>query len=71
VTLPKGLSVFKVTHAGDGVFRVKLYDREGKLVEQIVAAIGEYEGSKAVTLEEEGIYTVGIYANGDWSLKID
>jgi hypothetical protein len=71
VTLPKGLNVFKVTHAGDGVFRVKLYDSEGKLVEQIAAVIGEYDGSKAITLEEEGIYTVGVSANGEWSLKID
>jgi hypothetical protein len=71
VTLPKGLNVFKATHAGDGVFRVKLYDREGNLIEQVAAAIGAYDGSKAVTIEEEGTYLVGVYANGDWSLKIE
>jgi hypothetical protein len=71
VALSKGLSVFKVTHAGDGVFRVKLFDREGKLVQQVFAHIGRYEGSKAVSLDKEGIYALGIYANGGWTLKIE
>ncbi len=71
VTLPEGLSVFRVKHTGDGIFRVKLYDREGKLVEHVFAQIGPYEGSKAISLDKEGIFAVGISANGAWSLKIE
>jgi hypothetical protein len=70
VTLPKGLNVFQATHSGDGVFRVTLFDRDGRLVEHVFARIGHYDGSKAVTLDKEGIYAVGVYANGGWSLKI-
>jgi hypothetical protein len=50
---------------------VKVVDRDGRVVEQVVAAIGAYEGSKAITIEEEGIYLVNIYANGEWSLKVE
>src|SRR5262245_57274005 len=42
VTLPKGISVFKVTHKGDSTFRVKILDRNGKYVEQVVGVIGAY-----------------------------
>jgi hypothetical protein len=71
VTLPKGVSVFKVSHRGDGVFRVKVVDLEGRAVEQVVGVVGAYGGSKAVTIEEEGIYLVNIYANGEWDLKVE
>ncbi len=71
VTLPKGLCVFKATHRGDGVFRVKILDREGRVVEQAVGVIGGYDGSKAIKIEEEGIYLVSIYANGEWTLKVE
>jgi hypothetical protein len=70
VTLPEGLSVFKATHKGSGVFRVKLFDGEGHLVEQPVAVIGTYDGSKAVKVEQAGIYIVNISASGEWSLKV-
>jgi hypothetical protein len=71
VALPKGISVFKASHRGDGVFRVKIVDREGRVVEQVAAAVGAYEGSKAITVEEAGIYLVNIYANGEWALKVE
>jgi hypothetical protein len=71
VTLPKGVSVFKVSHRGDGVFRVKVVDLEGRVVEQVAAAIGAYGGSKAITIEEEGIYLVNVYANGEWAVKVE
>jgi hypothetical protein len=71
VTLPKGLTVFRVKHDGDGIFRVKLFDRDGKLVEQLFGQTGRYEGSRAFRVEQEGIYAVGVYANGNWSLKIE
>ena len=71
VTLPKGLCVFKMTHRGDGVFRVKLYNSEGRRIEDPAAQLGAYDGSKAITIEEEGIYVIAVYANGDWTLNIE
>ena len=71
VTLPKGLCVFKMNHRGDGVFRVKLFNAEGRLIDQIVGVIGAYEGSKAFTIDEEGIYIIGVSANGDWSVNVE
>jgi hypothetical protein len=71
VDLPRGLTVFRATHDGDGVFRVKLFDREGKMVEQIFGRIGRYEGARTFRVPEEGTYAVGIYANGNWSLRIE
>jgi hypothetical protein len=71
VSLPKGLSVFKVTHKGKGVFRVKLFNVEGKLIEQVTAQIGAYEGSKAVTLAAEGIHIIGVFANGPWTVDVE
>jgi len=71
VTLPKGLCVFKMNHRGDGVFRVKLFNAEGRLIDQIVGVIGAYEGSKAFTVDEEGIYIIGVSANGDWSVNVE
>lgn len=71
VTLPKGLTVFRAKHDGDGIFRVKLFDRDGKLVDQLFGRIGRYEGSRAFRVEQEGIYAVGVSANGNWSLKIE
>jgi hypothetical protein len=71
VTLPKGLVVFKASHKGDGVFRVKIFTRDGKFVDQVVGVVGRYDGSKALTIEEEGIYIVGVSANGDWTVNVD
>jgi hypothetical protein len=71
VTLPKGVSVFKVRHRGEGVFRVKVLDLEGRVVEQVAAAVGAYGGSKAITIEAGGIYLVNIYADGEWALKAE
>jgi hypothetical protein len=71
VTLPKGLCIFKMTHRGDGVFRVKLYNSEGRRIEDPAAQLGAYDGSKAITIEEEGIYIIAVYANGDWTLNIE
>jgi len=71
VNLTEGLNIFRVQHTGDGIFRVKLFDRDGKLVEHVFAQIGPYEGSKAISLDKEGMYAVAVYANGSWSLKIE
>jgi len=71
VTLPDGLNVFRANYTGEGIFRVKLVDRNGKLVEHIFAQLGPYEGSKAISLGKEGLYAIGVYASGPWSLKIE
>ena len=71
VTLPKGISVFTINHKGDSSFRVKILTSEGKYVEQVVGVIGAYSGSKAITLEEDGVYLLNVSGNGEWSVKVD
>jgi hypothetical protein len=71
VTLPKGISVFEVSHRGDAIFRVTVLDREGRIVMPVVAVVGKYEGSKAIMIPEEGVYLVNVSANGEWTLKVE
>ena len=71
VNLPRGISTFKMSHKGDSTFRVKIIDREGKVVEQVAASVGPYNGSKAVTIEEEGTYLINVSTKGEWSLKVE
>ncbi|MBV9125299.1 MAG: hypothetical protein JO112_18230 [Planctomycetes bacterium] len=71
VELPHGLTVFRVTHTGEGIFRVKVYDREGRLVQEPFAQLGAYKGSKPVSLDQAGTYAVAVSAHGAWTLKIE
>jgi hypothetical protein len=71
VTLPRGLNVVKASHQGDGIFRVRVLDRQGRTLEQVVGVVGPYDGSRAIKIEEAGIYVFSIIANGQWSLKVE
>lgn len=71
VMLPKGISVFTISHKGDSSFRVKILDRDGKYVEQVVGVIGAYNGSKAITMEEDGMYLLNISGTGEWKVKVE
>jgi hypothetical protein len=46
-------------------------DAQGKLVRQVVDVIGDYQGSKAIKVEEPGIHVLNVIAEGDWSVRFD
>ena len=69
--LDKGLARFEMTHDGDSNFAVWLLDDEGDKVELLVNEIGEFDGSKAVSIRKSGIYLLDISADGNWGISIE
>ena len=69
--LDKGLARFEMTHDGDSNFAVWLLDDEGDKVELLVNEIGEFDGSKAVSIRNSGIYLLDISADGNWEISIE
>jgi hypothetical protein len=70
-TLSKGLHVFETSHKGSGIFRVQLLNASGQRIEQITGVVGNYDGSRAIKIEQTGIYLMNIVADGDWSVSVD
>jgi hypothetical protein len=50
---------------------VTLLDAVGKRIEQVTGVIGSYDGSKAIKIEESGVYLLNITADGDWTVSVD
>lgn len=69
--LDKSLARFEMTHDGDSNFAVWLLDDEGDKVELLVNEIGEFDGSKAVSIRNSGIYLLDISADGNWEISIE
>jgi autonomous glycyl radical cofactor GrcA len=70
-SLDKGLARFEMTHDGDSNFAIWLLDDEGDNVELLVNEIGEFDGSKAVSISKGGIYLLDISADGNWEISIE
>lgn len=70
-SLEQGLSIFRMTHDGDGHFGVVLLNAEGDYIDLLANGIGEFDGSKAVGISESGIYLLDISANGGWTTTIE
>ena len=70
-SLEKGLSIFKMTHDGDSNFAIWLLDDEGDNVDLLVNEIGDFDGSKAVSIRKGGIYLLDISADGNWKISIE
>jgi len=62
--LDKGLARFEMTHDGDRNFIVWLLNDEGN-------KIGEFDGSKAVSIRKGGNYLLSISADGNWEISIE
>lgn len=69
-SLSRGLHTFVMVHNGDANFAVWLLDSNGQQIELLVNDIGPFSGSKAVGIEEPGLYVLDVQANGDWSITI-
>ena len=70
-SLDNGLARFVMTHDGKANFAVWLLDDEGDKVELLVNEIGEFDGSKAVSIRKGGIYLLDISADGNWEIAIE
>jgi hypothetical protein len=69
--LDKGLARFVMTHDGDRNFIVWLLDDEGDMVDLVGNEIGDFDGSKAVSIRKGGIYLLDINADGNWKISIE
>ena len=54
--LEKGLVVFKLNHQGDSRFKVALLDQDGHTVGYLVNTLGNFSGSKPVSIDKPGVY---------------
>jgi hypothetical protein len=70
-SLEKGLSIFRMTHDGDSNFAIWLLDDEGDQIDLLVNEIGEFDGSKAVGIKNQGDYILDISADGSWTITIE
>ena len=69
-SLEEGLATFKMSHKGDSNWAPILLDKNGRHVELLANEIGIFDGSKAVRINESGIYLIDITANGTWTITI-
>ncbi|MCK4222094.1 MAG: PKD domain-containing protein, partial [Dehalococcoidia bacterium] len=70
-TLNSGLTTFQLKHTGTSNFAVVLLDSQGDWVELLVNEIGSFDGSKAVSVDDSGIYLLDITADGNWDVSIE
>jgi len=70
-TLASGLTTFHMEHSGSANFIVWLLDDQGDWVDLLVNKIGSFDGSKAVSVDDSGIYLLDITADGNWDVSIE
>lgn len=71
--LSGGLHRVEMTHQGDANFIVDLLDENGASVLPmgLVNDIGPFDGSRAMTVPDDGIYLFWVEANGPWTIKVE
>ena len=69
--LEKGMRRFSMSHSGSGHFAMVLYGADGDYISLLVNEIGEFDGSKAVSLSTSGNYLLDISADGNWEVSIE
>jgi len=71
--LSGGLHRVEMTHQGNANFIVDLLDENGASVVPmgLVNDIGPFEGSRAMTVSDDGIYLFWVEANGPWTIKVE
>lgn len=79
IRLSAGLATFHIENKGSkdcfvgGSFELQLYNSNGEHAEQVVIApAGPFSGSKAMNIEEAGVYLLNITAcSDDWSVTVE
>lgn len=69
--LENGLSIFYMQHDGTSNFAIWLLDNSGDRIDLLVNAIGSFDGSKAVGINNPGDYVLDILADGNWNINIE
>jgi hypothetical protein len=69
--LDKGLAVFKLNHNGESRFKVSLLDQDGRTVGYLVNTLGQFNGSKPLSIDKPGVYFLNVSADGDWSINVE
>ena len=69
--LEEGLAIFEMKHHGSSNFIIALLDSQGNRVESLVNEIGRFDGSKAIKIDDAGVYLLTIDADGEWEVSIE
>lgn len=69
-SLSSGLAIFKMHHGGQGNWSPLLMDADGNHVERLANEIGIFDGSKAVHINESGLYVLDVSADGPWTILV-
>ncbi len=68
-SLPQGLSRFDMLHQGQGYFSATLLDSDGNMVDLLGNGTGNFQGSTAVSVPQDGIYVLDVQADGPWTIE--
>jgi hypothetical protein len=68
--LSAGAATFHMSHTGGGLFAVWLYGLDGRRVDLLANQVGPFDGSKTVTIPEDGDFVLDINTNDVWSVTI-
>ncbi len=71
VFLSEGLLIVKAKHTGSSNFIVKTYHPDGRSGTLVFNEIGQYEGSKSISIRGEKVYYFVISADGDWNITLE
>jgi hypothetical protein len=68
--LEAGLVIITLHHQGQGYFSANLIRETGALVSQLVTASGQWAGSRAVVIPDDGAYRFDVAADADWWVEV-
>jgi hypothetical protein len=69
--LDKGLVIFRMTSDGEGRFKATLMDRDGRTVAYLINALGQFEGSRPISIDNAGIYFLNVSGDGNWTIEVE
>jgi hypothetical protein len=69
--LQVGLATFYMTHTGIHHFSVTLLNERGQRIALLANKVGSFNGSKALGIQQPGVYLLDIHADGNWTVKIE
>ncbi len=69
-SLPQGLARFELSHQGQENFAVTLLDGDGNMVDLLANEIGNFQGSTAVSIPQDGAYALDVDADGPWTIEV-
>lgn len=65
-----GMAFAALSYRGSSNFIVRPYSPSGRRMSSIVNDIGDYDGETVLTIEEPGLHTLDIQADGNWAITL-